>query len=413
MSERYVLLGLARARSPWFRELARSATAAALPVEFVKCVSAEELRARLASGRVFSAALVDGGLPALDRDLADEAASHGVPVVVVDDDRSRRDWAAMGVAAVLPAAFDRRTLLDVLGSCARPVERADDVPGPPEPTATPQWRGSVVTVCGSGGTGASTVAVALAQGLAHDVRAGGPVLLADLALHAEQAMLHDARDVVPSVQELVEAHRLGRPSVEEVRALTFAVPERGYRLLLGLRQARLWPALRPRAVEAAFDSVRAGWRVVVCDADADVEGEDDCGSADVEDRHVLARTAVRSSDVVLVVGVPGMKGVHSLARVLHELEAFGVRPGRLVPVVNRAPRNRRARAEIVRALDRSAVVFLPERRVDEAFRDGVRLPASLTAPLVGAYLAVRERQGPVDAPTAGPLQPGSLAVWSS
>lgn len=413
MSKRYVLLGLARARSAWFREVSQWATAAALPVEFVKCVSAEELRARLRSGRAFSAALVDGALPVLDRDLVDDARTNGVAVVVVDDGRQPRDWPALGAAAVLPPGFDQRALLDVLGSCARAVDRADHVPGEPEPAPPPRWRGSLVMVCGPGGTGASTVAVALAQGLADDIRFGRSVLLADLALHAEQAVLHDARDVVPGVQELVEAHRVGRPTAEELRATTFAVPERGYRLLLGLRRARLWPALRPRAVEAAIDSLRIGFRVVVCDTDADVEGEDGGGSADVEERNVLARTAAQSADVVFVVGLPGVKGVHALGRVLHELREFGVDSGRLVPVVNRAPRSRRARAEVVRALDRTGAVFLPERRVDELFHDGVRLPSALTAPLVGAYVAVRERMGAVDAPVAQPVRPGTLAVWST
>lgn len=414
MSERYVLLGLARARSTWFREVSQWATAAALPVEFVKCVSAEELRARLRSGRVFSAALVDGGLPALDRDLVDDARTNGVAVVVVDDGRQSRDWLAFGAAAVLSAGFDQRALLDVLGACARTVDRADHVPGGPEPAVTPRWRGSLAMVCGPGGTGASTVAVALAQGLADDIRVGRSVLLADLALHAEQTVLHDARDVVPGIQELVEAHRVGRPSAEELQALTFAVPERGYRLLLGLRRARLWPALRPRAVEAAVESLRIGFRVVVCDTDPDVEGEDESGSADVEDRHVLARTAASAADVVFVVGLPGVKGVHALGRVAHELQELGVDAGRIVPVVNRAPRSRRARADIVRALDRAGAVFLPERRVDEAFHDGVRLPSSLTAPLVGAYLAVRERMGAVDAsPSPQPVQPGTVAVWST
>ena len=80
--------------------------------------------------------------------------------------------------------------------------------------------------------------------------ASGAVLLADFRLHAEQAMLHDARDVVPGVQELVDAFRAGRPADGEVRALTFAVPERGYQLLLGLRRARAWSTIRPRAVRS-------------------------------------------------------------------------------------------------------------------------------------------------------------------
>ncbi|HEX2851401.1 MAG TPA: hypothetical protein VHN98_12645, partial [Acidimicrobiales bacterium] len=63
---RFVVLGLALARSPWFRSVAQWANSAAIPVEFVKCMSPVELRAHLASGRAFSAVLVDGALPALD-----------------------------------------------------------------------------------------------------------------------------------------------------------------------------------------------------------------------------------------------------------------------------------------------------------------------------------------------------------
>jgi hypothetical protein len=67
--DRFVLLGLARPRATWFSEVSRWATSAIVPAEFVKCVSAEEVRARLAVGRPWSAALLDGSLPAVDRDL--------------------------------------------------------------------------------------------------------------------------------------------------------------------------------------------------------------------------------------------------------------------------------------------------------------------------------------------------------
>ena len=91
-TDRYVVLGLARARAAWFGQVARWATAAALPIEFVKTVSGEEVRARLRSGRPFSALLVDGGLAALDRDLIDLAGRHGCAVIAVDDGRSTRSW---------------------------------------------------------------------------------------------------------------------------------------------------------------------------------------------------------------------------------------------------------------------------------------------------------------------------------
>ena len=41
--EHYVVLGVARPRATWFAEVGRWTTSAALPAEFVKCVSTEEV----------------------------------------------------------------------------------------------------------------------------------------------------------------------------------------------------------------------------------------------------------------------------------------------------------------------------------------------------------------------------------
>lgn len=421
--DRYVLLGLAPPRSTWFRVVAQWANSGTIPAEFVKCLSAAELRARLASGRPFSAALVDASLPALDRDLVDAAGRAECPVVAVAGHRAGDGREQLGMAAVLPEYFDPKTLTDCLAVHARTISRADAVADDVSPQAAPGWRGQVAMVCGPGGTGASTAAVALAQGLAGDPRHGGSVLLADLALNAEQAMLHDARDVVPGVQELVEAHRSAQPRAQDVRGLTYKVEERGYHLLLGLRQARAWSSLRPRSFAAAFHSLRGAYRVTVCDSDADLEGEADGGSVDVEERNIMARTAAAQADVVLVVGVPGMKGLHSLVRVLNEVRSFGVPATRTVPVVNRAPKGPRARAELTAALaaltapalegeSLPSPVFLPERRVDESLRDGARLPDALTQPLAGAFSAVALQGERTAAGEPERVRPGSLGSWA-
>jgi hypothetical protein len=55
-TERFVVVGLAHVRSTWFRDVARWATSAMAPVEFLKCVSAAEVRARLDTGRCASSA---------------------------------------------------------------------------------------------------------------------------------------------------------------------------------------------------------------------------------------------------------------------------------------------------------------------------------------------------------------------
>lgn len=445
--ERYVLLGLARARSEWFRSIALWATAAAIPAEFVKCVSAEELRARLASARAFSAALLDGGLPATDRDLIAAVREASCAPIVVGNERGR-DWIALGAAATLPPTLSRTELLDVLAAHATMVRTGDALPHPEaEPHAQAADRAPLVAVCGSGGTGASSVAIALAQGLAEASDATQPpVLLADLCRRADQAMLHDARDIVPGVQELVDLHRGRRPTVAEVWSQTFYVAERGYHLLLGLRRPRYWSALRPRSFEAALASLRQAFAAVICDVEPDLEGEDEGGSLDVEERNLMARTAAGQADGVFAVGRPDLVGLHGLVRLIADLVAFGVPADRIVPVINRAPRRPRLRAELTQALhqlvtpmlgdlggvprdprvnpaggppgSRTAVtylppVFLPSRRVSEALRDGVPVPAPLSAVLVGAYeglliRALPDRATPIGEPV--PVVPGSLGA---
>jgi len=85
MSDRYVVLGLARVRSTWFREVSRWATAAAVPIDFVKCMSVDEVRAHLSSGRAFSALVLDAGLPGVDRDLVGLAHDLGSAVILVEE----------------------------------------------------------------------------------------------------------------------------------------------------------------------------------------------------------------------------------------------------------------------------------------------------------------------------------------
>lgn len=418
---RYVVLGLAPSRAGWFRAVTQWANDGSIPAEFVKCLSGEELRVRLHSARQYSAALVDAGVAALDRDLVDLAASTECPLLVVDRRPPRREWAAIGASVVLADDLGVPELLAALRSVARPISEmvdslADDLCRQSSPKGP---RGQVVAVCGPGGTGVSTVAIALAQGL------GGacPVVLADLARRAEQAVLHDAGDVIPGVQELAEAHRVGHLPPDEVVSLAFDVRERGYHLLLGLRRPQAWSALRPRAFEAGLDSLLGAYRIVVCDTDADLEGEQDGGSLDVEERNLMARTAVGRADLVVAVGLPGLKGLYSLVQVLADLRSFGVPKGRVLVVLNRAPRSPRARAELKRSLFELGAkgeleatlgpLFVPERSVDEALREGSRLPGGLVDPLAAAARSVLQRGFPATA-AAEPqrVRPGSIGRWT-
>jgi MinD-like ATPase involved in chromosome partitioning or flagellar assembly len=428
--ERYVVLGVAQVRSPWFREVARWATSAMLPVEFIKAMSLEEVRVRVRSGRGYSALLVDDSLPGLDRDLVERAREAGCAVIIVDGGRAQRAWGDLGASGVLPTGFGRDDLLQLLTQVAMPVSRNPDAAvAPAEPIST-GFRGQLVAVTGAGGTGRSTMAAAAAQGLAGDRRNVDLVCLADLALDAEQAMLHGATDVVPGVVELVESHRTGAPSIDDVRGLTWRVVDRGYHLLLGLRRHRDWTAIRPRAFAAGLDGLRRGFRVVVADVDADFEGEQATGSMDVEERNAMARTTILCANLVLVVGSPGMKGMHAMLRVTRDVLGHGVPGNRVLPVLNRAPKGPRARAEISAAFaellasvpeacEVPGPIFVAERkRLDEVQRDGARLPDGWLGPLSGSVQALLDRadtSSETSEPAPAelePVRPGSIGSWA-
>lgn len=425
--DRWVVLGLAHPRASWFSDLARWSTAAAVPVDFIKCVSADEVRARLATGRPYSALLIGGDANGLDRDLVDTTVTAGAVVIVVDPP-SGRDWAELGASALLPATFERTELVAALREHAPPISRVSATPSSARPTSTrPDGQGRLISVSGPGGSGTSTLAMAIAQALGSDAGKHSMVLLADLALDADQAMLHDARDVVPGIQELVEAHRIDRLSTEAVRALTFDAIGRGYHLLLGLRRHRDWTAIRTRAFAVSLDGLLRSYRWVVADVSPDVEGEPETGSIDVEDRNLIARTVQARADLNVVTGTAGVKGLHSVTRMLRELVGFGVPTDRLLPVITRTPRSPRRRAEITEALrellaesenlrDLRKPVFVPERNdLEAALRDGVRLPraigAAVTTRIEDAIGDLPPRTGPTVEPVA--VVPGSLGSWAA
>ena len=400
MTDRYLLLGLARAREPWFTQVSRWASSALLGAEFVKCLSAGELAARLDSSPLISAVLLDAAAPGVDRDLIASARAQGAVVALVDDPRVERNWTELGAHFVLPRDFDAQLLKTRLVESDAPVAAAHlgpiaSMPGPtPEPPVV--FDATVIGVCGVAGSGVSTLAAALAQGFAGRPDGRGSVLLADLALRSDQAAYHDVGDVIPGVQELVEAHRTGRPTRASVRSSTFDIEPRGYDLLIGIRRPRDWVALATRATDAMLHTLGTSYRYVVADLTAEFDGEDETGSIDIEERNHLARNVALRSDAVVVVSTPDLRGVRGLVRIVDELLGLGVAPARILPVLNRAPRSRRSRAELTRTVATlvdarvlTPTLLIGDRRNMESLHRAVDpFPDSVSAALANATLAV-------------------------
>lgn len=417
-SQRWVVVAAAPPRRPWFRDVASWSTNGLLPVDVVKCLSAPEIAARLDGGRAYSAVVLAEDLPGLDRDLVSACAAAGCAVIVVGDLPHRA--AHLGATASLPAQFDAPMLAATLHEHASPVQ---DVPAAlldPTRAAPLPLGGRLIAVLGPAGCGASTIAAALARGLHAP---GTDVVLADLALHADQALLHLATDVVPAVTELVDAARSGPLTEVEVHGCLQTPPNAPYRLLVGLRRHRDWAALRPAATDAAIDALRQTHAWVVADVDADLEGVDTCGSHDVEDRNHLARRAATVADLAVVVVRAEIRSLRRLATLAEDLAACNAtRP--LLPVVNGAPRHPRRRAEVHRAITDlidpaipvAPTAFIPYRRqMARLAHDGlVGACPPVPTTIAGAAIAAIEhlpfgRHQHDEAPAR--ITPGTLGTW--
>jgi hypothetical protein len=203
--------------------------------------------------------------------------------------------------------------------------------------------------------------------------------------------------VVPGLPELVEAHRSDRLDPDDVRRLTFPIDQRGYSVLLGRRRRADWVTVRRRSVDAALDALARSFDVTVADVPAELDGQAQTGSMDLEDRHAPTLAALATADVVLVTGHPDLHGLHALVDLLGEVVASGVPPERVVPVVVGVPRAPATRARLTAATARLSAahttrhsdpivlhpaVLLPRiRHLDDRHDRVAPLPSSLTGPL--------------------------------
>lgn len=416
MSDRAVILGLARTRRGWLGDVARWSSTGVLPAELVTCLSVEEALAVLGAGRRVTLLLVDDTTTRWGRDLVAAAARVGAPTVMVRAGRGPdrdRDWEAIGCAAAVGPGLDPIELGDLLrrhATAPAPGHRRVEVA-----TGTP--RGLLIGVMGSGGSGASTVAMALAEGFGHRDGAEA-VVLADGSRHGSLAAYHDVGDVLPGLPELVELHRADRPDPDEVRRLAWSLPRHGHQLVLGQRRPRDWVLHRPSEVAATLDGLRRAFAVSIVEADHDLEGEDDTGSVDVEDRHTLSRAVATTADLVLAVGGPGFHGAHRMISLVDALRRVGTEPERIVPVVNRSPRQPVARAGITRGIAElvggsvQPPLFVTNRRgLDGRLRDGRPLPRSMGVALARAVTSLSASLPPVvpdDEPR--PIRPRRLGA---
>jgi hypothetical protein len=146
--------------------------------------------------------------------------------------------------------------------------------------------------------------------------------------------------------------------------------------------------------ETALAGLRSAFDLVIADVTGDLEGEDDTGSLDVEERNHMARHTLSLADVVVAVGNPGPTGRRSLDYLVEGLSQLGVDPDRLVTVINRTS-----------VTDRPGAIALPHLRPNESAADWAGPSSRIVAGLLDRLpVGVAE-------PALVPVVPGSIGHW--
>ena len=121
---RHRVATLGRPGPAWPRAVARWGSSATLPLDATTCVSAEELRSLVQSATV-SLAIVEAGLPGVDRVLAAAVRQAGAALAVVDGPALGPAVGRLEPDAVLPPDFDA----DALSAVPRLSQEVVDAAG--------------------------------------------------------------------------------------------------------------------------------------------------------------------------------------------------------------------------------------------------------------------------------------------
>ncbi|MBT3248961.1 MAG: hypothetical protein HN361_08945 [Actinobacteria bacterium] len=342
--QRYVLLGLASGAPGWMTKVQPVLDTGQPAGEFLPCAGIADLTNRLASGRPFSALLIDHRTVGLDRELIQRSHAAHCPVIVVGKETDAGRWKSLGADEVISSFLadeDLRLALQRHGNLINQTDRfrkSDTQTAPPAigdkaKWQNTSWHGRLIAVTGPGGTGASSVARALALGLGHDPRFQKSVALVDACLEADQAHLHGVDPGGKNLQQAVQAHRTGQPTAQELFTLMIQPSGAPYRLLPGLLRRRDWPAAGGSSLRSTLINIARHHLVTVVDVDPFVDLAPEEQPTSPSTPGEIARVVMNLADFVVVVGRPSERDAIAQQRTLNTLVAAGVDDKRISPLI--------------------------------------------------------------------------------
>lgn len=332
-----------------------------------------------AGARVGAIAVVTSSYLGIDRVLVARLHQMGVQVLGVASPEDMDRVAALGVDATVDGAAGTAAVIAALGRLRR-------VGPPPPPPAAPGGAsgGSVVTVWGTtGAPGRTTVAV----NLAHALAGFGSVGLIDADTRAPSVaqtlgMLEESSAIAIATRAASQG-RLDAATLDTCFPLVGGIP-----VMSGLTRPDRWREVPGAGLEVVVSQARLRYDWTVLDVAGGWESEDTgFETAFAPARNGAQATALRHSDVVVVVGAADPVGMHRLVTLMADKPRLQAREVVVVTKLRSAVAGPSPAHAVREALARFAGVGEAILVTDD--RSG--LDAALMA---GEYLAVASPRSP-------------------
>lgn len=273
--------------------------------------------------------IVDVDVNGLERSTVAVFHTHGIPVVALESDRSRRSSAELGGLVSLKASMDSDAIYTViLEAVANAQEPAGIESWEEEPDADEE-RGLHVCVWGPmGGPGRTFVATNLGWLWA---RRGHGTLLIDA--DTQGPCISQVLGILDEVPGLVASCRLAMKGALQAEALDSVAPvvADGLQLLSGIGVPARWSEVDVGALRRVLREARRTHDLVVTDVGATLEGGE-VGSIGPE-RYGATHAALHDADIVIAVVSADPVSITRFLRDADRLRELSSAP--LIVIVNR------------------------------------------------------------------------------
>ena len=188
--------------------------------------------------------------------------------------------------------------------------------------------GLAIGVMGVGGSGATTLAMALAQSFAGENR----VTLVDLVVEGSQRMYHDIDVMQPGITEAIAGRRVMKVGEDYFERFKIPILERGYLLMLSISHQSQLEALRRSDIGEAIGRLKRTSDITIFDLDSNFTASD---LRDSSDTSLSAPTeeALGEVDALILVVNEDFRSLHRGANLGRRLVEEGFKPS-MIAIVN-------------------------------------------------------------------------------